>query len=838
MSEGPKSIFIQNVLVYIAGVECPVQGVTINYGIKSIPQASITVPAVEEFIRFGAEDKVPVAIFYADQWYSKTGKQKDIEVSFRLLFDGEITGWGHSRSAYGDAIMLTATHNIITMGQMFANYVQGAGTEQTRNRLDSAGSKDDIHIGYDKIFPYILFKRGFFAAQSTTNINRPFDFVENLLLHFKIGGYPKTTGVFKAVNADGTYTTALLQQFGVANGEDRISSSFYANFLDQEGSLSAAMEFFVRYNHKTKFDQRWIATTLEEFLDSSTLTRTEGVIPVRDPTFKAVMNHITDKTLRNSMENLFGSSDSYLNILNIFYNYVVYEVLMLPPAPYVSVGDRGKIDSGIPETTFDESSPDLRLANYISKPTGNFSIPPESNILFPCLITDTKYDENYSVQATRTVAGSPFLDHFSLKLSTLGQEIIKKYATANGWPIDVMRLTKSPTKLNTQNLLLYPEEYFKGPVLQNITMPAWYKFIIETSGQYENLNKFRKQQKNLNSVQGQPEDDYTTDDETERPTDEQARDANLQEKNTFDIYTRYTRLKHFEARYESRAGTISGVFNPYIIPGYNCIQIDSSEKRLHKFAQVVLVSHSFTLQGSTTNISYNYGRTAQENYEGAIQEGIDTILASEQSAQLPLFDRFYSMFPRYPINTLANTLQVDDAAAEYYQRTFYQNADNRRYAFRFDDYFVTTTQRRFTANGTAVRLPTDSMPNDLTAGYQVTLNLKDENLEALTDVDKALQKIARPICTLNQYISFINGGRSVDFSNTNLLDQSVYGLRVPIVIRNYQASADVNDTSLEHYISPTTNVDAASVFDTRRDWASRIKSYRKKVYNKEIQSGF
>ena len=766
MADGPKTIFISKGLVYIAGVEAPVHQVDVSYGEDDIPTIRLTMPPDLDLIRFGKEDKVPVAVFYLDQWYSPTGKSKDIVPTYCLLCDGEITGWAHTKTAYGDSLIFTAISHIQTMGQMMANFVNGDGSDNMNATVESGGTAQQVTRFKDSLFPYVMIKRGMFSTNNEDVLDRPFDFIENMLFHMKFGGYPITDanpedGKKRAVLADGTYTQDLLEAAASANGLDRIPADYYSSndngkggdFLQDRGS-SVPIQFFVRYNHRTKFDQRWIASSLEQFLDVEEQTEVKNAVgDLRDPTFRHIIAHIFDKTIGGSMQSLFGSSDSYLRVLNTFYSFVTYKILMLGTAPYVSVANRQNVATGIPTSVFEDGAEsDKRIGSYVSKPEGYFAIPPGCNVISPALVTNIDYSESYAQQPTRAISGSPYLSHIGLKKGSLGQEAIRKFVTANGWPIDLKTVVDKGSKVNYQNLLIYPEEFFKGPVLQNVTMPGWYKFIKESAGQYEAKTKLNSQNRDLQNAQGQDEKAFETDDADTKPRSSQIENADTNVRDNTDIYTRYTRMKYYEARYAPRQGSIQMAFNPYIIPGYNFVNFDKGVAQIHLMGHVRNVSHTISATGGmSTVVQYVYGRTLQENYEGAIQEALDTIESFDADPNQSPFDRFYAMSPLFPTQTMANTLQEETEAESYFQRLYYQGAASRKYIYKFSDYFKTTQLQ-------GISIPTSvAIPADTSSGYEVRLDFRDDVGDFLTKYDVAMRRIARPVCTLDQYVRFING---------------------------------------------------------------------------------
>ena len=867
-----NKIFLTTALVYIAGVEAPVHEINVSYGAGTIPEAQITMPACEELIRFGREDRVPVAIFYLDEWYSEDNKATSIKPTYRLLFDGEITGWTHQRSAHGDSIIFSCSAHCLVMSQMFAKFLNPIGLGGTVMDVESFGTVQGVISDKGlKQFPLSLLKRGMFRGGHDEMLERPFDFIDNMLLSMRLGGYPHSqpttseeekitvaedlTSKKSAINPnDGTYSQQLRAVMKAAEEMSRIPPDHYKEFIRTYPRQSAAMSFFVMYNHRTKFYDRWGATPLEEFLEADAFTEVNNI---RDPSFKEVLKYLEKLAHVNMLESMFGEGHSFWEILQITYSIFVYEIMMLPNAPYSVVGGRTQIDAGIPvEQVTDTDSLEQRLLNYISKPIAYFALPPECNIIFPSMLGGFGYSENYSQQVTRTVGGSPYLAPFNRQSASANSKEIEKYYTSNAWPPPVRDLVKKSKGGNINDILLFPEEYFKGPIINHITMPAWYYYLKEAAVSYETDRRKAEEVRNLSNASGwqvpmvpvketvsmaqeiqKDAEDYN---KTKLKVNEVI-NREAKERDNEDIYHRYTRMKYHEGRYSPRRGAQNLAFNPYILPCNTFVMLDNRSIGLHLTGYVTNISHSISASGGkSTHIEYGYARTLQEAYEGAIQHAIDTVAEAKQNTKAPEFDRFYSMSPILPSYTLSNHLQEVEGAQEYFRRTYYQGSEDRDYVFDFKKYFHTTPYE-------GQQIPTaSSLPDNPALGYDVTLKLKEDakgTMKKLTEnYDWAMQKVARPVCTLDEYIQFINGGRSIesiqneskDTARESAILKETYGVAVPKKIRTYLSTTAVNDATMEKYITPTTTPNEVYA-DMRMDWVSRIERYREKVYNKEIR---
>ena len=83
---------------YVNGIEVPIVGFDLNYGVWQIPSFRIHMVPDISLMRLGAEDRVQVAIFYLDHHVDPDRPE------FRLLCDGEIVGWSFQSSG-GQRVM-------------------------------------------------------------------------------------------------------------------------------------------------------------------------------------------------------------------------------------------------------------------------------------------------------------------------------------------------------------------------------------------------------------------------------------------------------------------------------------------------------------------------------------------------------------------------------------------------------------------------------------------------------------------------------------------------------------------------------------------------------------
>ena len=107
----PENVFYMSYRVFLEGVEVPVNGIQLDYGVTGIPQCNISLPASKLLRELPPTTKV--AVFFRDLVPESDGSFK-----WRLLFDGEFMGYGYSVSSHGASMSLAFMHNAAHMHSM------------------------------------------------------------------------------------------------------------------------------------------------------------------------------------------------------------------------------------------------------------------------------------------------------------------------------------------------------------------------------------------------------------------------------------------------------------------------------------------------------------------------------------------------------------------------------------------------------------------------------------------------------------------------------------------------------------------------------------------------
>jgi hypothetical protein len=161
-------------LCYIAGIECPIVSASVNYGVWQIPEASVTMFPDPLLQRLGAEDRVPIVIFYLDEYIDPNKPE------WRMLFEGEIVGWGYTNTAMGRSVRFDCVADIAIYTQLFFFYMSTV-SGVVQGTVDQPMKPEGANF-VAPIFPYALFHKGLVPGDKAGDvITRPYDLAYNIV---------------------------------------------------------------------------------------------------------------------------------------------------------------------------------------------------------------------------------------------------------------------------------------------------------------------------------------------------------------------------------------------------------------------------------------------------------------------------------------------------------------------------------------------------------------------------------------------------------------------------------------------------------------------------------
>lgn len=415
-------------LVYVNGLQVPAQAVSVSSGLGAIPQAQISFVPDPSLQRLGAEDRVQVQIFYLDVWVGAP--------EYRLLFDGEIVAWGHTSTTGSRSLVLHAVDYTQILSQLFFFFMSSyddLAIGLSGQQLGVQGATVQT-AGYGALYPYSLFSQGLASPGDTTASNavieRPIDFAYNIV-------------------------RALIK--------------------DQHPNKPIpAVNFFTPWVKRTNYHRRWVALP---YLDSDPGGNVNvGVFPI----LRAVQNEQALSAVSRLASNV-GSGGSIWAMLNEILGTMMMEIAMIPTPAYV----RTDFASLLPKAPSNEANGFRFLTNYFIKPQFFFGLPPACNVFFPSQIAAYQYNENFITQPTRMYFNEEaILAHLNANGATAdgGLNAIFQDTLCTAYPEEADIAARDAVQnrgQNGKNLLVYPEEFFKGPVIDRRVMPRWFVFLAD-----------------------------------------------------------------------------------------------------------------------------------------------------------------------------------------------------------------------------------------------------------------------------------------------------------------------------------------------------------------------
>lgn len=493
-------------LVYINGIEVPAKAVSLRYGVWQVPEMSIEMTADPVLVRLGAEDRVQVAVFYLDDCDVAPG----VTPMFRLFGEGEITAWGYRNTPGGRSIVFTVVNQIAIFSQLFTEFMTSVEDMVNEATSPSRDVNRLVTPSSQLIYPYALFTQGLLEAPDEQGrgafIKRPFDFLYNTVRGMLDVRVPAAQQAIPAANFFARWAR-------LTNFHNRFAASPF--FDDPAASSDSVFPALRAVQGMTALDT--VVKSLCPNIQNAgsmwdmiqmvyqTMLMEVAMIPSMPLVTTDLKTHLVDLTnfdehrlVRNA-----AFTDQLLTVIGArvqtFGGTVItglvngHALAVRDGLPidgvtgqvvrYVDTieGARERAIGGRWMSAISRDSRKLkpkRLQNYFPKPQMLFSIPPTCNVIFPSQLLTVAYDENYATQPTRLYFNEGTVVKLMRTEGNMAQTVMD--ALAIGYPPEVdaaAHAHKDDSTVNDKNFLLYPEEFFKGPVLDRRTVPPWLFFL-------------------------------------------------------------------------------------------------------------------------------------------------------------------------------------------------------------------------------------------------------------------------------------------------------------------------------------------------------------------------
>jgi len=560
-------------IVYINGIEVPCVTASTSCGVWSIPEAEITLVPDPIIARLGAEDRVSVQIFYCDYWANPG------HADFRLMFDGEIVGWSYVNVQRGRSLSFNCVDYIQIWTQLFFFFMSSmddvaTGTSGNQIGVTAAGVQG---VGYAPIYPYSLFAQGLVPASTTAP------------------GSTTTTDGGTASN--GLITRPIDFVYNVVRGL----------IADVPNRSVPACNFFAPWTQRTNFHRRFVAIP---YLESGS---NPGIWPIlRSVRADFAVSAVAQQASR------IGSAGSVWEMFQNIMGVLMMEIAMIP-TPAAVVSDYASLEIKGPAPLRTDATRTVFLTNYFTKPQFLFGIPPVCNVFFPSQIVSYSYNENFITQPTRMYfSEESWLNYLNVDATaSSGLASMIRDALSVAHPEEVNQAARAAIDhpgQNGKNVLVYPEEFFKGPVVDRRPMPQWFTFLGQAGAS-------------------------TGEDAPAPPPEGTASGDVLPGDSDRDIFRLYAKYEYFKERYSNRSGALTLVFNPYPVPGFPCAVFDRRSTQIDTFGYITTVRQRLQSDGWSTDVSFSHGRTFQEmfallNYQFTFENTLIGVTAPATSSSI------------------------------------------------------------------------------------------------------------------------------------------------------------------------------------------------------------
>jgi hypothetical protein len=699
-------------LCYIAGIECPITDATVSYGVWKIPEAQITLFPDPQMQRFGAEDRVPVALFYLDEYIDAT------KPTWRLLFEGEITGWSYMNAAGSRALSFSCVMNMAMWTQLFLFYMTSLSS--IAQGVVAAGRSPANTAQAQAVPGFSLFRQGLLIPKDKTAgspddyIKRPYDLAYNVVRSLISSSVPEKQRCIPGINFFARWSRReqfhnrwvalpfLEEPTTVREGKEVVEKGVPGIFpiLRAAQSLQAvrAVESYVA----DRYSGGSIYTILKQVLDTVMMelamlptapcvaTRTDGVIKGQ-PVFRtaaqksnvqAQENIAEAKKILKAQKDLFktqsdakgkakqsavdaskaakkkqtepskdDSAELYraLSTAGVSLSGLISEITEADVDQALKNLD--KKDAATKDTGPKDAKLPTRLANYFIKPQMLFGLPPNCNVIFPSMTPQISYQENYVTQPTRLYFQDDSLmqlQGFATQDPATQQVVLAALSRAYPPEADVkwQAHLKTDAAKSGKNLLIWPEEFFKGPVTARYPAPPWLMFLA---------SQYQVEGHKAGSKTGTP---------TQKSTKADATKANDRDGGALtdqDVYALYAQYEYFRHRFAQRNGAVTCAFHPYLVPGFPVAVLDDFQSRMHVIGYLMNVTQQFAGRSVSTSANFGYGRTLYEFLDLLANE-LDTGGAVADRKNLAM-----AAAPAEPIKEIRDVIQHFYKAEQFYQ---------------------------------------------------------------------------------------------------------------------------------------------------------------------------
>lgn len=701
--------------MYYGGIETPCVSATATFSEASIPECSFTVPYTRLFRGLGRGDRIQAAIFYLNDYRE--------EPAWELLYDGELVSQDFAKNSEGQKqLTFVSVDHMQVLTQVFPHFVStskgivraNTGVNNTSTLSTAPFPKTTTFFNNNLAFP----------SGERPKVKRPFDVAMNVV--YTLLGLDKDT---------------------------------------EDDRSIISKQWFSRWEARTAFTRRWIPS------DNYNAEDDDWVFPI----LKAAQSESVLDALQKEGDRIASSSSYYVFLQYLFQR--MYTTLTALPAPPALVADDGTNDlHGVyRHGDAQVEGKHIQLGQYLVKPRMFFGLVPRCNVLWGSVVRGVTYSENYALQPTRTYIGNAHMMRVNAKnkqAANSPQGLLANLALTSAYPEEADRQLRSQSnESNQDNYLIFPEEFFRGPVYNAGQTPSWFLMLANTQ-------------------KGGNKDDA--------------------------LVKIYAKVEHFRKVGQSRHGQVRMIFNPYVLPGFPALIPSGSDDGDDLYVEVVSVTHTMTPSEVGTIVTFTNAQFVDEVMRNLILD----------RAKLPFEEQDdLAMAPMHPVKSMRERFQNLEQSDEYFNRVLYGDTQP---GAAVADHFEMFSVKIGSGDAADVRELTreDALKYELLEEYPLVLS---EGYRQFTDnTIAAMSYCERPVCTLEEYIDFYGdyGTRQGKVSAGADYDGKPLGYWIKILDLIQGPGPEPGHTSDGERCGTV-------VADTAQNWESRLLRIRDAVYYAE-----
>lgn len=575
------SIYLAEARVYIAGVLMPVVRVTITTTFNQMPQAEISLPAYSELLYLGEYDRVPVQIF---------ARETMVECpEFILMFEGFIASTTYVNSALQRTV---AVHCVSYFDVL--NDIHIKAMSQLHEFFEPAvnGAEDvTMHTVAPTItYPYYFLQYKLVQPDAEDlkegdTIKFPSDFLESIYAYVQLAHPPKGSNGWDEDPKLGVLQASAL-------------TIYY-------GELFRTINFLGRFERLPWFDKEGFNGKLAWETDSVSFEKDRATI---FPMLYGIQTAYAMNSLAKGItEYRETGAKTLMDLLMFLIDEMEYEYLVITnPAYHAPESGEDEEEKAADKSGGAESSASAkpsgqdepkkpgidepadkrgRLVCSCLKPLLMDSMPPGCNIMYRSMVDNVTVHLQHKGTPTRVRI---FNAHSPLALlgASGAQDPLKKFGLVDYYPsrqYPGFDPGSVEPKISYWKSELLEIEQFCGPWVREVGTPRWLHYM------YSNVAK-------------EGEDPLMV--------------ANGQEAEPMLVFKeRFMRRQLLMAKYAPRQVQISGMFDPYITPGFPGVVFDNQGAGFAFAGHVMTVAHTITPTDVSTQVIMDFGRPLSEAVE-------------------------------------------------------------------------------------------------------------------------------------------------------------------------------------------------------------------------------